>query len=179
MSRDASRIGLARRSAIREGKTGGAVWRSPSSLGVDGGAIPGRREPAHPRQYRRLTLPPDSPELNPVENVSAHLRGNQPSHRVYATYDAIVAACCNAWNALIAAPTCVTSIATRDWARVKPSGCWYPFALFRSALQTRAPQSWRARLWLPCSCQICSRNQHRFVSLCNSSNIKFVSQASL
>jgi DDE superfamily endonuclease len=50
-----------------------------------------------------LHLPPYSPELNPVENIWEFLRHNDLSNRVYATYEAIVDACCIAWNKLIAA----------------------------------------------------------------------------
>jgi len=35
---------------------------------------------------------------------------------VFETYDAIVDACCDAWNKLIAEPERITSIATREWA---------------------------------------------------------------
>jgi hypothetical protein len=42
-----------------------------------------------------LHLPPYSPELNPVENVWEFLRHNDLSNRIYATYEAIVDACCN------------------------------------------------------------------------------------
>jgi hypothetical protein len=65
-----------------------------------------------------LTLPPYSPELNPVENVWQYLRGNWLSHRVWESYEEIVDACCTAWNALMAMPDRITSIATRDWAQV-------------------------------------------------------------
>ena len=34
-------------------------------------------------------------------------------------YEAIVDACCNAWNALIATHQTITSIGTRAWAQVK------------------------------------------------------------
>lgn len=40
-------------------------------------------------------LPPESPELNPVETVRATLRSNTLSNRVFNTY-AIVEACCDA-----------------------------------------------------------------------------------
>jgi transposase len=63
-----------------------------------------------------LHLPPYSPELNPVENVWEFLRHNDLSNRVYATYEAIVDACCIAWNKLIATPARIRSIATRDYA---------------------------------------------------------------
>jgi putative transposase len=71
-----------------------------------------------PDNISLLHLPPYSPELNPVENVWQYLRQNYLSNRVFATYDAIVDACCNAWNALMAAPHRIRSIATRSWAQV-------------------------------------------------------------
>ena len=71
-----------------------------------------------PDNISLLPLPPYSPELNPVENVWQFLRQNHLSNRVYDTYDAIVDACCDAWNALVAKPARITSIATRDWAAV-------------------------------------------------------------
>lgn len=71
-----------------------------------------------PENISLLPLPPYSPELNPVENVWQFLRQNRLSNRVYETYDAIVDACCDAWNALINDPTRITSIATRDYAQV-------------------------------------------------------------
>ena len=66
------------------------------------------------RQRQPANLPPYSPELNPVENVWQFLRQNHLSNRVFATYDAIVDARCQAWNALIAQPTRVRSITTRS-----------------------------------------------------------------
>jgi transposase len=64
-----------------------------------------------------LHLPPYSPELNPVENVWEFLRHNDLSNRVYETYEAIVDACCIAWNKLIAKPARIRSIGARDYAR--------------------------------------------------------------
>ncbi len=64
-----------------------------------------------------LRLPPYSPELNPQENVWQHLRQNQPSNRVSATYDTIAAACRTAWNDLMASPDRIRSIATRAWTK--------------------------------------------------------------
>lgn len=71
-----------------------------------------------PDNITLLTLPPYSPELNPVENVWAFLRGNKLSNRVFANYDAIVDACCDAWNWLTAQPHRITAIASRAWATV-------------------------------------------------------------
>ena len=68
-----------------------------------------------PDNISLLTLPPPSPELNPVENIWQFLRQNHLSHRVFATCDAIVGACCEAWNALMAQPERIRSITTRSW----------------------------------------------------------------
>ena len=70
-----------------------------------------------PHNISLLRLPPYSPELNPVENVWQYLRQNYLANRVFETYTAIVDACCEAWNALVAQPETITSIATRAWAQ--------------------------------------------------------------
>lgn len=70
-----------------------------------------------PDNISLLHLPPYSPELNPTENIWQYLRQNYLSNRIYENYDAIVDACCDAWNALIATPTAIRSIATRAWAQ--------------------------------------------------------------
>lgn len=64
-----------------------------------------------------LKLPPYSPELNPQENIWQYLRQNYLSNRVFRTYNDIVDACCHAWNSLMAQPSRITSIATRQWAK--------------------------------------------------------------
>jgi len=70
-----------------------------------------------PRNISLLHLPPYSPELNPVENIWQFLRQNKLSNRVYNSYTDILDACCEAWNALIAKPDQIKSIATRSWAK--------------------------------------------------------------
>jgi transposase len=70
-----------------------------------------------PDNLTLLPLPPRSPELNPVENVWQYLRQNRLSLRVWPGYDAIVATCCEAWNALMAAPDRLASITRRKWAK--------------------------------------------------------------
>ena len=72
-----------------------------------------------PHNITLLHLPPYSPELNPVENIWAYLRGNKLSNRVFDNYDAIVDACCDAWTWLAAQPEKITSIGNRDWACVR------------------------------------------------------------
>ena len=71
-----------------------------------------------PDNVTLLHLPPYSPELNPVENIWQFLRQNHLSNRVFDSYDAILSACCDAWQALMATPNRIRSIATRAWAQV-------------------------------------------------------------
>ncbi|MGH7042580.1 MAG: IS630 family transposase [Acetobacteraceae bacterium] len=70
-----------------------------------------------PDNISLLVLPPYSPELNPVEDIWQFLRQNFLSNRVFATYEAIIDACCEAWNKLIAMPGRIHSIAERDYAK--------------------------------------------------------------
>ena len=70
-----------------------------------------------PHNITLLPLPPYSPELNPVENLWQFLKHNFLNARIFETYDAIVAACCDAWNRLRAIPGQIRSITTRDWAK--------------------------------------------------------------
>ena len=71
-----------------------------------------------PTNISLLHLPPYSPELNPVENVWAYLRANKLSNRVYPTYDAVLDACCDAWNWLVADPVRIASLGSRGSAYV-------------------------------------------------------------
>jgi len=83
----------------------GAGWHSSSKLAL-------------PENIVLLKLPPYAPELNPAENIWEYLPGNTLSHQVWETYEDIVDACCNAWNALMRTPEILRSIATGDWAQV-------------------------------------------------------------
>ena len=69
-----------------------------------------------PDNITLLFLPPRSPELNPVENVWQFMRDNWLSNRIFASYDDIVALCCDAWNKLIDQPWLIISIGLRQWA---------------------------------------------------------------
>jgi hypothetical protein len=84
----------------------GAGWHSSPHLIV-------------PENIVLMPLPPYAPELNSVENIWDYLRSNFLSHCVWDTYEAILDACCDAWNALIAKSEVIASIGTRDWAQVK------------------------------------------------------------
>jgi transposase len=72
---------------------------------------------AVPDNVTLLSLPPRSPELNPVENVWQFLRDNWLSNRIFRSYDDIVAHCCDAWNELMDQPWRITSIGRREWAQ--------------------------------------------------------------
>ena len=69
-----------------------------------------------PDNITLLALPPRAPELNPVENVWQFMRDNWLSNRVFASYDDILAHCCEAWNRLVEQPWLIMSIGLRDWA---------------------------------------------------------------
>ena len=83
----------------------GAGWHSSKTLVV-------------PDNISLLSLPPYSPELNPVENVWQFLRANWLAISVVDDYAAIVDACCLAWNRFADDPKTVTSITDRQWAQV-------------------------------------------------------------
>ena len=84
----------------------GAGWHQPSARLTVPGSI------------TLLPLPPYASELNPVENIWGFLRGNHLSITVWNNYDAIVDACCDAWNKLVAEPGRIASIAKRTCATV-------------------------------------------------------------
>jgi hypothetical protein len=71
-----------------------------------------------PDNITLLPLPPYSPELNPMENVWEYLRANKLCRLVWDSYDAILAACNDAWNFLVRDPARIRSIGTREWACV-------------------------------------------------------------
>ena len=71
---------------------------------------------AVPANLTPLFLPPYSPELNASERVWLHLRERFLSHRLWASYDDILDACCTAWNALLAETGRIRSRCALDWA---------------------------------------------------------------
>lgn len=80
----------------------GAGWHKAHDLNI-------------PDNLSILFIPPYSPELNPVENIWQFLRQNYLSNTVFDTYDAIVDACCEAWNKLLNETNTISSITTRKW----------------------------------------------------------------
>jgi len=87
-------------------------------LVLDGAGWHGGHAPVVPDNVSLLTLPPYSPELNPVENVWQHLRANRLAISVFDDYDTIVSACCRACNRFADRPETVSSITSRQWAQV-------------------------------------------------------------
>lgn len=71
-----------------------------------------------PDNITLMTLPPYSPELNPMETVWDYLRDNKLSNTVWTDEDAITLACKQAWDFLTSTPDIIRSIGTRTWACV-------------------------------------------------------------
>jgi transposase len=69
-----------------------------------------------PGNMTLVPLLPESPELNPVENIWQFMRDNWLSNRVFKSYVDILNHCCFAWNRLIDMPWKIMSIGTREWA---------------------------------------------------------------
>jgi len=73
-----------------------------------------------------MRLPSCSPELNPRENIWQYIRRNALANRSFENYEAIVSACCKAWNDLTALPETIKSIASREsFEYGRSQGRWY------------------------------------------------------
>ena len=72
----------------------------------------GARDLVVPGNVTLVPLPPYCPELNPVERVWLYRRERFLSHRLHADYEAVVDACCAAWNALVAETGRIQSLTT-------------------------------------------------------------------
>jgi transposase len=80
----------------------GAGWHDERALHV-------------PADLTLVPLPPYAPDLNPVERIWLYLRERYLSYRLLADEEAVVEACCRAWNAL-----------TAETGRIR-SLCAYPY----------------------------------------------------
>jgi len=113
---------------------------------LDGAGRHGSASRVVPGNISLPTLPPCSPELNPVENVRACLRANKLAITVFDTCDDILNACCTARNLFADDPKAIASITSRDWAQVNQQGRWYePLAMgegpYRAAVDPEATLS--------------------------------------
>lgn len=80
----------------------GAGWHDPRALKL-------------PENLTLVPLPPYSPELNPVERVWLYLRERHLSLRVLDDTEAVIEACCTAWNALVAEPDRLRTLCAYPW----------------------------------------------------------------
>lgn len=89
-----------------------------AALVLDGAGYHRAADLEVPDNITLIRLPPYAPELNPVENVWAYLRGNKLANTVYDGYDDIVDKASEAWMFFADDKDRIASIATRDWAQV-------------------------------------------------------------
>jgi transposase len=76
---------------------------------------------AVPPNITLVSLPPYSPELNPVERVWLYLKERFLSHRLLDDYDAIVEAASEAWRRLLAEAGRIRSLCSYPWIlEIKP-----------------------------------------------------------
>lgn len=69
-----------------------------------------------PANITLVPLPPYSPELNAIEKLWQFMRDNIFSHRLFADLDAIIEACCRAWNQVVAEAGRIRSTCGFQWA---------------------------------------------------------------
>ena len=87
-------------------------------LVLDGAGWHGSKTLAVPENIPLLSLLPDSPEFNPVENLWQFLRANWRAISVFDDHAAILDAGCLARNRCADDPKTVTSITERIWSQV-------------------------------------------------------------
>jgi transposase len=82
---------------------------------LDGAGWHGAKALVVPPNVTLVRLPPYSPQLNPMERVWLYLRERFLSLRLLETYDAIVDACCTAWNAVADDIPRIRSLCFHPW----------------------------------------------------------------
>lgn len=82
---------------------------------LDGAGWHGAKALVVPSNVTLVSLPPYSPQLNPMERVWLYLRERYLSLRLLPDAEAIVDACCEAWNALLADPDRLSSLCLQPW----------------------------------------------------------------
>ncbi|MCX8134906.1 MAG: IS630 family transposase [Roseococcus sp.] len=74
-----------------------------------------------PNNITLVHLPPSSPELNAIKRVWQDLRDRYLSGRLFPGTRAMVDACCDAWNSLVAETSRIHPLTDFEWARqIKP-----------------------------------------------------------
>ena len=86
-----------------------------AALVLDGAGWHDQRALTVPDNLTLVPLPSYSPELNPVERVWLYLRERFLSMRVLDDTNAIIDACCAAWNALVAEPARPKTLCDYPW----------------------------------------------------------------
>ena len=84
---------------------------------LDGAGWHDHRALRIPDNVTLVTLPPYSPELNPVERVWLHLRERFLSMRLLGDTEAIIDACCSAWIALTKEPGRIRALCDYPWIK--------------------------------------------------------------
>ena len=84
---------------------------------LDGAGWHGAKAQRVPPNVTLAPLPPYSPQLNPMERVRLHLRERFLSLRLLEGYDAIVDACCAAWNAIADDADRLRSMCHHPWIK--------------------------------------------------------------
>ena len=99
---------------------GFASWLAPDAHAVmvlDQAGWHGAKALRVPDNVTFVPLPPYSPEPNPVERIWLFLREGFLSLRTFPDYDAIVDACCQAWNQLVAEDGRIASLCNYPWIK--------------------------------------------------------------
>ena len=68
-----------------------------------------------PENLNLVFLPPYAPDLDPIERLWLHLRGNRLSHCIVRTTDEIIDSCCAVWNWRLAETGRIRSLCSYPW----------------------------------------------------------------
>ena len=85
-------------------------------MALDGAGRRRSHELAPPDNIVLPTLPPYSPELNPMEAAVPYPGNNRLANRVFADVAAVAEACRESWGRFAAAPDRIALIVRREWA---------------------------------------------------------------
>ncbi len=98
-----------------EGFAGALPAHVHAVMALDQAGWHGSKKPTVPNNVSLAPLPPYSPELNPVERVWLFLRERFLSFWVLDDQEAVIDACCDAWNALAAETGRLKSLSSYPW----------------------------------------------------------------